>query len=475
MKHIWIFGIVTFFSLTLGLAPCAFGQQERSQTYLNQQRQLEESVRVQLDKDLPAKQKVLVDWGGWYTSYFMNYDDGVKERTLRRQDFRLWGSLNADQGIHQGYVRMRLSYDDFNPGTGYNGDEDDLDGPKLDRGWYQLDLSKLLRKRGAIDLPFDLAVKIGRDYAMFGTGYALSMPMDMVQINGGFGPFKLDTLLGRTIHSMDNLDSSRPQPGDSWRYFYGLQTRYTGLAHHEPFAYYVWQKDRQNDGNPLIQLQQWRYNSEYVGIGSTGQLFRNWRYSGEMVYEVGDSYANRTIWHKDDISAYGWDYEVDYLAPWKTHPKFSLEYMFASGDADRIFSPSNSIGGNRAFTKDTGFNGFGYRNTGLVFAPDLSNIHIWRLGGSFFPLESHRCDLLKKLELGTDYFIYNKNKQDGAVSDALADEQSGFLGWEMDYYVNWRFTSDLSWTARYGNFFPGASFSDKSMRYFFLTGITWSF
>jgi len=476
MRH--IFGLVIFVGLVfLVMSPVAWGQRSAgSQTYLNQQRQLEESIRLELDRELPASQKVFLDWGGWFSSYLMNFDDGVKDRTLRRQDFRVWGSMNGDNGIHQGYVRMRMAYDDFNHGDGY-GDEDDLDGPALDRGWYQFDLAKFMRKRACVDFPIDLSVKVGRDYAYWGTGYALSMPLDMVQINGGVGPFKIDTLLGRTIHSWDNLDTSRPNADDSWRYFYGVQTRYTGIAKHEPFVYYLWQNDNQDDGNPLFQFQQWQYDSQYLGMGSTGQLLRNWRYSGEMVYERGKSYPDWGILksQREKISAYGWDGELDYLAPWKTHPKFALEYMFASGDPDRLFSPTNSMEGNRAGTTDKGFNGFGYRNTGLSFAPDLTNIHIWRAGAAFFPLESHRSELLKKLELGTDYFLYYKNRADAAVSDSLASQQSGYLGWEMDYFINWRFTSDLAWTLRYGAFFPGDAYSDQTCRPFVLTGLTWSF
>jgi hypothetical protein len=41
--------------------------------------------------------------------------------------------------------------------------------------------------------------------------------------------------------------------------------------------------------------------------------------------------------------------------------------------------------------------------------------------------------------------------------------------------VNWRITSDVSWTARLGTFFPGNSFSDETTRTFFLTGVTYSF
>lgn len=478
MRHLGIHGLILAGAVFFWSAAPVPGQQDRTATFINQQRQYEEAVRLQLDRELPASQKVLVDWGGWFSSYVFNFEDGTKERTVWREDLRLWGSLSADEGIHQGYVRMQMAYDGWNHGTSYTGEDHDWDFPRLDRGWYQLDLAKMLRKKAGLDVPIDLSVKIGREYAMWGTGYALSMPLDMIQINGGIGPLKIDGLLGRTIHSWDNLDTSRPRPGLSNRYFYGVQTRWTGFARHEPFVYYLWQKDHQNDGDPVLKLQSWRYNSNYLGVGSRGQLFRNWRYSGEIVYENGDSYGNRAITNKDKICAYGWDAQLDYLAPWKTRPVFSLEYMFASGDPDRLFSPSNAVGGNRSGTKDTGFNAFGYRNTGLSFAPDLSNIHIWRAGASFFPLERHRCELLRRLQPGADFFLYHKNKRDAAVSDPLADEQSGFLGWEMDYYVNWRLTSDLAWTIRYGNFFPGAAFSERGeqgYRYFFLTGLTWSF
>jgi hypothetical protein len=86
-----------------------------------------------------------------------------------------------------------------------------------------------------------------------------------------------------------------------------------------------------------------------------------------------------------------------------------------------------------------------------------------------------RLEWAETVELGTDWFLYAKNHADAAVSDFTADQQSGYLGWEMDYYVNWRITSDLAWTTRFGAFFPGQAFSDRTTRTFFLTGVTWSF
>jgi hypothetical protein len=208
-------------------------------------------------------------------------------------------------------------------------------------------------------------------------------------------------------------------------------------------------------------LHNFDYDTFYVGIGSTGELVQNLRYSTEWVYEGGHSYWDRQSFledqRRDNVEA---------------KPRIIGEYMFASGDSDRYGSPTNAIGGNRK-GQDHSFSGFGYRDTGLSFGPRLSNVHVWRAGGSFLPFEKTKG--LDQLELGTDWFLYAKNRSNGAVSDPTADDRSGYLGWEMDYYANWRITSDLSWTTRFGTFFPGEAFSDRTTRTFFLVGMTWSF
>jgi len=209
----------------------AFGQNQSlsGDTFLKQQRQMEENIRQELDKSLPDTQRVDFDYGGWLSEYFYLFDDGEhSSRTLRQTDLRLWSSFNLDQGIHSGYVRMKATYDDWNHGD-LDGDEDDMAGPNLERGWYELNLTKLLAKYSDVTLPVDFSTRIGRDYLMWGTGYALSMPLDAVQFQGNVGKLAIDGLLGRTIHSWDNVDQSRPNADLSWRYFYGVQTRFTGF------------------------------------------------------------------------------------------------------------------------------------------------------------------------------------------------------------------------------------------------------
>jgi alginate export protein len=464
--------------ITIALASfisSAVGQVGRTPNFLNQQRQVEEEIRLGLDRTLPASQKVLLDWGGWYGSYIFLFNDGIEDRTLRRQDVRIWGSLNADGGIHQGYARLRMSYNDYNTHQSYDCNDDDFSGADLDRGWYQIDFSKFLRKHSSINLPLDLKVKAGRDYIIFGTGYALSMPLDSVQIIADVGDFEINTLLAKSISSYDNIDSSRIDSGRTDRGFYGIQLQYKGLKNHEPFVYYFSQNDRQKDINEFIFKQKWDYDSEYIGIGSVGQFTPTLRYSTELVYETGSSYGDKQYMDPNEIEAWGFDFLLTWMPNWKMSPTFSAEYMFASGDSDRLNSPTNAANGNKAYTTDYSFNGFGYRNTGLSLAPDLSNIHIWRLGGAFFPFEKNSRPWLRKMQLGADYFLYHKDKSEAAISDYLADQPNGYIGWEMDYYMNWRFTSDLALTTRFGCFFPGSAYSEQEARQFFLAGLTWNF
>ena len=62
-------------------------------------------------------------------------------------------------------------------------------------------------------------------------------------------------------------------------------------------------------------------------------------------------------------------------------------------------------------------------------------------------------------------------------SDTTATEDSSCLGWEWDLFCNWRITSDLAWTLRYGAFMPSGAYDSgyDSCRQFLYTGVVLSF
>ena len=162
-----------------------------------------------------------------------------------------------------------------------------------------------------------------------------------------------------------------------------------------------------------------------------------------------------------------------YLFDGPKQARVSAQYLFGSGDSDRTRSPVNTVGGFQGDRHDRGFTGFGFRETGLSFAPRIGNLHMGRVGASFHPWPEDAS--LRHFELGADWYLYYKHHRDGAVSDATANKRSSYLGWEMDYFANWRVTADIAYTARLGAFFPGKAFSDRTTRTFALVGIIWSF
>ncbi len=453
-------------------APGLAQQQREPDSFLNQQRAVEERLRSQFDTQMGAVGRTSFDWGGWYSFHGFLFDDGQNSsRTLRRHDLRLWGRLVLENGAHEFYARGRTSLLDFNSGDSYDGNDDDVEGPNLERGYYRFDLARALRAYEERDIGYNLVATVGRDLVQFGTGLTLASPLDHVSLRGTWGGLELTGLAGRTVGSMEDFDFSRTATRTK-RDFFGGELTYHGFERHGPFAYALWQRDR-NSERSRQRAQGFDYDSFYAGLGSRGELIEHLRYSAELVYETGYGFSSGESRHRNDIEAWGFDAQLEYLSPGRGKARASIEYLFGSGDADRSGSPTSTVGGNDGDFKDEGFIGFGYRDTGLSFAPRYSNLHMWRMGASLYPWP-HR-DALRRMELGTDWYLFYKHHRAGAVSDPTADRRSGYLGWEMDYFANWRVTVDLAWTARFGVFFPGDAFSDRGTRTFLLLGMTWSF
>ena len=213
-------------------------------------------------------------------------------------------------------------------------------------------------------------------------------------------------------------------------------------------------------------------------LGSEGTvLLRDLSYRTELVHEWGRTYGHLADdnTNQDRVSAWAADLYLEYLFRVPTHPRIDFEYLFASGDSDRFGTSTGTVGGNAVGTRDNAFNAFGYRDTGIAASPRLSNLHMLAAGARFFPLEKYR--FFKKMELGTRVYFYMKNKSDSPTSDSTASNDARWLGWEWDVFCNWRFTSDLAWTMRYGVYQPGGAYpngADES-RDFLYTGITFSF
>jgi len=435
----------------------------------------EEQLRVQLDRQLPREKEVAFDGGGWLNFALFNYDDpaGRKHRMLRQYELRGWGRFNVGQ-VHRGYVRGLLSFDDWNAGHNPNANHNDEFNEAVERAWYQLDLGKMLGEAG-VPLPVGLRVKAGRQYVEMGTALALSMPLDMIRFDITWQDWQAMMMLGQTIRSSRNIDDSSAVTNHQDRCLWGVELAYEGFDRHRPFVYYLSNTDHTNP-HPLSPWQGFSYDSRYLGIGSEGTLCRpELRYQAELVGEWGRGYAHDSSTERERICAMAFDAVLEYTFSVPTRPKVSFEYLFASGDSDRGTSATATVGGNKEGTPDNAFSAFGFRDTGIAFGPEISNLHMYALGGSCFPLAGTRR--FKRLEVGTRVYFFQKHRANGPVSDTTAGNNAQCLGWEWDVYCNWRIFSDLAWTLRYGAFQPGPAYDGRndSCRQFLYTGMVLNF
>ncbi len=434
-----------------------------------------EQLRVRLDQQVPQAQEVGVEYGGWFSFALFNYDDEVGriERTLRQYQLRGWASGNVE-GVHRAYVRGLLGYDDWNAGTNpkvHHGDE--YTGLEIERAWYQFDLGQLLLNENGVEPPVAFRVKVGRAFAEIGTALTLSMPLDMVQMHADIGDWQVMGLLGKTVSETPNIDDSFAVWDHQRRCLWGVQLTYAGLGQHRPFAYFL-SNDDQTEADPYDPAQSYEYTSQYIGLGSEGNLISpQLRYRAEIVGETGETYSAGQTSGTDPICAMAANALLEYYVDAPTRPRLSFEYLWASGDDDRQLSATSTVGGNRAGTTDHAFNAFGYRDTGLAFAPRLSNLHIYALGGSFYPLE--RYAWAKRLQVGSKLFLYHSSNSGGPISDPTAGSDIGWVGWEADVFADWRVTSDLSVTVRYGAFVPSGAFDNDSCRQMLVAAMHLSF
>ena len=441
------------------------------ESLLQQQRLIDKQLDQQRQELAPLDTLLDWQWGGWLEYYIFHFNDGLQsQRVYQRPGMSLWTRLSIDRGGHEIFARMRLNFEYFNPGDEYDRQQDWV-GPNLDRGWYQIDLGRALRLTEPDD-PLQMRVRLGRQEVRLGTGYTLDMPLDAVKFDAKLYDLRVIGLFAHAISSYPNVDRSPSVDTHSARRFFGVQVNYEGFESHQLFGYALWNDDY-TDERPTDLFQNYSYDTRYFGVGSRGSLAHNLNYWTEWVYEGGHSYGDGDFRHRDTVDAWAWNIGLEYLWDCPMRPQVSCEYMFASGDRGRLLSPTNARGGNHGDNHDMSFVGFGYRDTGISAAPARSNIHIWRVGGGLAPLD--KFEACRDLEIGTNWFLYHKHHRRGAISDSTAGQFEGYVGWEMDYFINWRFASDLSWTIRWGTFFPGDAYQDRSTRNFLFTGMTWSF
>ncbi|MBP8303117.1 MAG: alginate export family protein [Phycisphaerae bacterium] len=430
----------------------------------------DEELRIRMDQQAPSRQEVTVDGGGWLSLGMLDYDDdpASTQRTLLQSQLRGWSQVGL-RDTHVFYVRGLLEYDDWKRNNSPTSRGDDS-FERLERAWYGLNVGRLFGwdPSGRAEL----GVKAGRDFQTLGNSLVLSLPLDMLSAEAEVDAWQFRTFAGTTLYRSLNMDPSPLVKDHQDRVLWGAELAYEGLSDHRPFVYCLWNWDHTDPSAPS-PAQSYQYDSRYFGVGSRGILITDEvRYAVELVLERGRTYSDGAASGRDRIEAWAFDASLEYLIPHTPSGRLTLEYMFGSGDPDRTRSAVATVGGNTVHTPDQAFNALGWRDTGMASAMALSNLHILACGASLFPWAR-----FQGLEVGGKVFVYAKDWRDGAISDTLATLSERWVGCEWDLFCNWRWTSDLAWTLRYGMFHPGDAYNegDDSSRDFLYTGLVFSF
>ncbi len=450
---LFIFALVT-------AAPLARAQVEEKR-FIEEERRRRMEPSGQAGDDL--RQPFLWDAGGWVHSEFVQLDDAPYRdtRTLRFYDLRLWGEARIERR-YTAYLRLLSQYTDFNAGDQFEGEDDDeYKILEIDQAYAEADLSSDREKA---------TVRAGKQFFSLGRGLlynAVALGGTASYASGrfsarGFGAHSV-------IHEYD-IDQSRHDYDESRRVFAGLEVDYLVTGSHHAYVMALFEKDL-NEEEDDSATQDWEYDANYVGAGARGDAGWGLGYAIEGVFEFGTAPAAGST-EKEDIRAWAATASVDYRLDSPLSPFLAAEYMYGSGDSDRG-SVTDVASGNAAGTEDRGFLPFGFVQTGFSLFPRLSNIHIFRLGGSLRPLAS--VDACRELEIGAYGYVYRKDRESAPISDPRSYLEDADLGKEVDAILRWRVLSDLGFSFSYGRFFPGGAYDEKQKRDFISAGITYSF
>jgi hypothetical protein len=473
------------------LFSCIIVSSVRGQEELGRfQKQLEQIHRDQflrIDQNIPPQRRALVDYGAYLTFNYLSLDDQNNDNHLLRQSLATaYGRVNID-GVHEFFARGTVGYNDFNDQDSFDGKGDQIIPGDFDAIYYKFDLRRALQAYKGQESDADLTLEVGRDLVYWGNGLVMSERIDGLIARIETRPINIDVIAGVTPYRTVDFDTSRPKfDVNTHRGFYGAMVS-ANVGRHRPYAYGLIQRDynkadTSDIANPPIHTR-YRYDSYYLGLGSQGAISDRIAYGIEAVYEGGFGLSNSyqqvggsltgVPQTDEEIHAFAGDVRLDYLVGDERQTRFTLEGLISSGDPDRLTSTTDTFGGNRPHTGDDAFNAFGFINTGVAFAPPVSNLMALRVGASTFPLP--RVSIFQRMQIGTDMLVFAKTRQAAPLDEPTLDDHR-YLGWEPDVFMNWQITNDVTIAVRYGCFFPGDALqnNDKN-RQFFFAGVTYAF
>ena len=212
--------------------------------------------------------------------------------------------------------------------------------------------------------------------------------------------------------------------------------------------------------------QQFTFHPLYFGLGFSGMIVTpRLRYIGEAIYQTGTTYnrVNTTTnaSERTTVNAWGITFDLNYALPvLESRFKPGLIFQYATGSgrqakADSGANPANPSQENESGI-DRNFFYFGYYSAGLALKPKLSNLHVFRAGFQFRPLNHFHWG--RNFMAVFKYSYYMKQNADLVISDPASTVAKQSVGHAVDAQLVYDFTSDLKIFYAYGAFLPGAAY-----------------
>lgn len=451
------------------------------------QRRIERQLRVAdtplnrylPDPNLSLEERSVLDVGGnlSFQAAFLR-DSGQNTRRLLQPEVSLYARGSID-GAHSAFFRATAAYRDYSPGDSFDGRGDRLAEPVPDRYWYEFDLRRAVQAGSQQDIVGNFNIRVGRQFVDWGSGLALSETLYAVKPTIEFDrTLRLEGLAGITPDHTADFDTSRQDFDEKTRRtYFGARLVYRDPSANEYYVSYLYSGDNYNRtrSRPPIVFSdaQFDHSSHFLSLGANLSLSDNLLLLGEGVVQLGSTFSDplRGIQTRDSVAAGAGRLQATYLFRDQLRGRMEVEFLVGTGDDDRL-SPTDTVGGNASGTTDHAFNSLGFANTGLAFSGGLSNLWSTRVGYSFEPFAD--LGATSALQLGIDGFLFNKVSTRAPIDEQTNNQR--FIGGEIDVYMNYRITSDLALSARYGVFFPGSAIEpSRRSRDFALFSVVLSF
>src|SRR5438445_8673510 len=107
MKH---FALLSLGAVLIAVAALPAIAQSELERFERQMEQIQRDTRVRVDQRIPAEQRTLFDYGGYFALNYLSLDDqNGNNHGLRQYDLVGYAHLNLD-GVHEFYGSVRGSY-----------------------------------------------------------------------------------------------------------------------------------------------------------------------------------------------------------------------------------------------------------------------------------------------------------------------------------------------------------------------------